>query len=64
MDLCSDMAEVAIQSFVLNELESIFRRGADWESGFDLILLLKVHCLTPHALNCNQCKNATEDSSQ
>ena len=41
-NMCEDVAEMAIQSSVPKELESIFRRGSEWESGVDLILLLQV----------------------
>lgn len=39
-----DMAELAIHGFVPRELESIFRRGSEWDLGFDSILLLQVFC--------------------
>lgn len=42
IELCSSMAEVALQSHVPRELESIFRRGSDWDTGFDLIIFLQV----------------------
>lgn len=41
-NMCEDVAEMAIQSSVPKELESIFRRGFEWESGVDLISLLQV----------------------
>ena len=43
-EICADMAEVAIHGFVPRELEAIFRRGSEWDMGFDSILLLQVCC--------------------